>query len=176
MYAAGPQAPSISRWSLETDASPWGGGAVLKVGGKATQYTAWVWSDADVKHLGVVTGIPKYQTFWEMLCVALSLVTWSPQFTQQTLTVLCDNKSSLQAALDLKGKHCMLAIARELAWRKARYQWSFAVAHLPKEQNTVADALSRLQAPDAAPLPKEVSQAVWRDPTTVASFWKLADP
>ena len=41
IHARPATAASMASWSIETDASPWGGGAVLGRGGKAMEYTAW---------------------------------------------------------------------------------------------------------------------------------------
>ena len=62
-----------------------------------------------------------------------------------------DNLASLNLALGLKGNGVEGAVARELAWRSARYRWSYAVAHLPAEGNKVADRMSRILDPS---LPK----------------------
>ena len=54
--------------------------------------------------------------------------------------------------LDLKGKGSELAVAREVAWRKARRGWEYALGHLPTEKNNIADALSRLaESPESYP-------------------------
>jgi hypothetical protein len=173
IYAISPPAASTSSWSLRTDASPWGGGAAIYSSDEVIEYTSWVWTDHDAAHLGVVTGDPAFQTFWELLAVALALELWGKEFTKVSLAVLNDNTAALQGLLDLAGKGIQLAIARELAWRKAKFGWQLAVGHLPAEQNTIADSLSRLSAPDAAVLPEELEGARRREAPSPADFWKL---
>ena len=53
--------------------------------------------------------------------------------------------------MTLKAAPSLRKIARELAWRVARYQWRFLVAHVTTEMNTVADALSRLEDDSLTP-------------------------
>eukprot|EP00959_Pyramimonas_sp_CCMP1952_P441472 9242080-Pyramimonas_sp.AAC.1 len=47
----------------------------------------------------------------------------------------------------------MLTVARELAWRTAKWPLHFDCGHLPKGRNLVADALSRLGAAPPSSLP-----------------------
>eukprot|EP00972_Heterocapsa_arctica_P031240 4600139-Heterocapsa_arctica.AAC.1 len=64
--------------------------------------------------------------------------------------------AALSDAISLRGKGSvpgMNIIARELAWRKASFGWQYAVAHLPKELNVLADALSRVASVPPAPQP-----------------------
>ena len=104
---------------------------------------------------------PQHQTLWEFLALGLALCTFAPGFTDKVaLAVLGDNIGSLQALLDLSGSGLMVAIAQEIAWRRARYNWKYAVANLPSEQNKEANALSRLHAPDATSLPASLDRAV----------------
>ena len=116
-------------------------------------------------------GVPSWQSFWEMLTCGLALSMWASD--KEALAVLGDNTASLQDALDLKGSRCMLAVAREIAWRQGRRGWLFAVGHLAAEFNTAADALSRLEAPDPSPLPPEVQGARRLHLAPVASYWQI---
>ena len=152
---------------------PLGRGALLRVSGQPIEFVRWVWSTQDVGHLNICTGDPKHQTFWEFLTVALTLTVWGCKFRRQKVTILCDNSAALQAALDLKGRGDMLTIAREVAWRQAREKWLFQVAHLPNEQNTSADALSRMSMPRPASLPDELTGARELAAPLVSEFWKL---
>eukprot|EP00972_Heterocapsa_arctica_P108670 16001648-Heterocapsa_arctica.AAC.2 len=64
--------------------------------------------------------------------------------------------AALSDAIAFRGKGTvpgMNVIARELAWRKAAFGWQYAVAHLPKELNVLADALSRAASVPPAPQP-----------------------
>ena len=171
--AEGPKPASLSSWSLATDASPWGGGAVLLHDGVPMEYTMWNWQDDQVEHLGVVTGVPAHQTFWEFFCVALALTVWAKNFTSESLALLCDNTAALQNALDMKGSGAQLEVAQELAWRRARGRWAYEPGHLPSQQNVLADALSRLAAPDAKEIPAELKGAILRTAPDPKLFWKL---
>ena len=70
----------------------------------------------------------------------------------------------------------MLAISRELAWRRARRNWTLGCGHLPSEANSMADALSRLCAEVPAKLPAVLSNVPQRDAPELASFWIAASP
>ena len=171
--ADGPRPASLSSWSLATDASPWGGGAVLLHNGVPMEYATWQWKDEQVEHLGVVIGDPAHQTFWEFFCLALSLTIWAKNFVAESLALLCDNTAALQNALDMKGSGAQLEVAQELAWRKARGRWAYEPGHLPSQQNVLADALSRLSAPDSKQTPEELSGAILREAPDPRMFWKL---
>ena len=78
--------------------------------------------------------------------------------------MLGDNVAALQAALALTGRGSFNAVAKEIAWRKARRGWRFEVGHLPKEANLLADALSRQAAacPDPIAFPTHALAAAKR--------------
>ena len=116
-------------------------------------------------------GLPEFQTFWEYLALLLCLCTFARR--GEPIAVIGDNTASLQLALSLSGGDGLLAISRELSWRKARFGWIFAVGHLPTESNGIADALSRLtqhQRPPCLPQPL-LGIPIWRPPS-VAKLWK----
>ena len=48
---------------FQVDASPWGGGATLRVKGKIIEYWWCIWETKSVAHLKVQTGLPKHHTF-----------------------------------------------------------------------------------------------------------------
>ena len=173
--ADGVERARVSVWSVATDASPWGGGAVMFVNNEPAEYCVCTWQTQDAAHLGVAIGDPAFQTFWELLTVALALCQWSRSFTTTALAILNDNVSALQSALDMKGKGPLVMVAREIAWRRANYGWAYEVAHLPSEQNALADDLSRLHAPDKASLPAQLSRARACDAVPVTDFWKLKE-
>ena len=63
-----------------------------------------------------------------------------------------DNLASLNLAISSKSKGLLGYIGRELAWRRAKYDWHLAVAHFPAESNKLADRLSKLADPSLPPL------------------------
>ena len=69
-----------------------------------------------------------------------------------SLLICGDNLASLSLAVSSKSKGLLGFIGRELAWRRARFDWQLAVAHLPAEANKLADRLSRLADPALGPL------------------------
>ena len=145
---APPPAASRSGWWIEFDASPFGGGAVLKnATGAAEEYFSTIWSNDDAAHLQVKTHDPAFQTFWEFCTLLLCLLTWGKHFVNESVVLYGDNTAALSGALSLKGKGNLLAVAREIAWRQAKHGWKFETAHLPSEHNQVADALSRIADP-----------------------------
>ena len=125
--------------------------------------------------MGVTTGVPKHQSFWEFLAAALAFSTWGRNFRKAAVALLCDNSSAMQSSISLKGKGANLQIARELAWRQAKYGWKFEVGHLPKEANLRADALSRVCALERTAIPAELKQATQVPAYQVREFWKLRD-
>ena len=68
------------------------------------------------------------------------------------------------------------AVAKEVAWRKARRGWRFEVGHLPKEANLLADALSRQAAacPDPIAFPAQALASAKRvDCPNLKNLWKV---
>ena len=143
-----PKPASASGWRVEFDASIYGGGAVLRApGGDIDQYFTVVWQGNEAPHLNIIPGETRFQTFWEFATLFLALLVWADFFVDTSLAVLGDNTGALTNALQLKGRGPLLAIAREISWRKARRSWAFEVGHLPSEHNSIADALSRIADP-----------------------------
>ena len=95
---------------------------------------------------------------------------------QESLQLVGDNVGALEAALQLKGAGPMLAIARELAWRRARRRWSYRVGHISTEANRVPDALSRVHDPSPARFPSEALANAQQVPCpAVQGLWVLRD-
>ena len=67
----------------------------------------------------------------------------------------------------------MLVVAKEIAWRKARFGWHYECGHLPSEVNTISDDLSRLSGPDAVPVPEVLRGVQWIQPPAPGSLWQL---
>ena len=172
-----PPSATRSGWWVEFDASPYGGGAVLKnPEGIAVEYFAVVWDGAEAIHLNVAIEDPAYQTFWEFATLFLVLMVWGDKFVEESLLILGDNTAALSNALSLKGRGCLLAVAREIAWRQARRKWCFETGHLPSEHNVIADALSRIVDPKGKAWPSlalSVAEAV--QPPKLQDLW-LAHP
>ena len=128
------------------------------------------WQDSEVEKLGVQTGLPAHQTFWELLALACCLLVWGDRLAvDYELAVVGDNTGSLQCALDQKGRGAMNALSQELSWRRARHRWAFTLGHIPTESNKWADALSRL--PRGVSVPPALDQARRLSPPSLAKFW-----
>lgn len=67
----------------------------------------------------------------------------------------------------------MAAIAREIAWRRARYNWQYMIGHLAAEHNMEADAISKLSAPDRLAIPASLDRAANRPVHAVSAFRRL---
>jgi len=133
--------------ALHIDASPWGGGLVLHVGGKPVEYAEVRWRRRDAKKLKTSIGSPDGQTTWEYVVVLLGLLIWGSEHRETGLALLGDNLAALGGALSMKGRGSLSTVTRELAWRRVRFAWRYAAGHLPSEHNVLADALSRLHCP-----------------------------
>ena len=177
MSAEQPRDKPTGDWTIEFDASIYGGGTVLKhPSGTIRQYFAVVWDGSEAEHLSVVTHDSAFQTFWEFATLLLCLLTWGDGFAGMAVTILGDNAGSLQNALSLKGRGPLLAIARELSWRQVRRGWTFHVAHLPSDHNRIADCLSRVaDINDPAAWPRRsLSGAIAASPPRLHDIWRAA--
>jgi hypothetical protein len=168
-----PIAASPGGWTIEFDASIYGGGGVLRNPDReVVEYFSIVWNGEEAKHLHVVPGDSRHQTFWEYATLLLCLMTWGDNFVKESVLVVGDNTGSLSNALSLKGKGDLLAISRELSWRQARRHWLFSVGHLPSEHNVVADALSRRTDPKGVAWPSlALRSADFRSPPNLRDVW-----
>ena len=176
IYASKPPTPSAKILAFEFDASPWGGGGILWRNGQPAEWWTlrWCVEDCRLAEPRLELGAPKWQTFWEYLALALSLCVWAEPGVP--LAVIGDNTGSLQLLLDCGGSGGILAISRELAWRRARRNWQLGAGHLPTEANKLADALSRLWAQEPADIPTELANLIQVQPEPVATFWQAIRP
>ena len=168
-----PKAASPGGWTIEFDASIYAEDGVLRNPDReVVEYFSIVWDGEEAKHLHVVPGDSRHQTFWEYATLLLCLMTWGDNFTKESVLVVGDNTGSLSNALSLKGKGDLLAISRELSWCQARRHWQFSVGHLPSEHNVVADALSRRTDPKGAPWPSlALRSASFKAPPNLRDIW-----
>ena len=157
--------------SVEFDASPWGGGAVLLETGRPAAYFATVWTMDLLERFNANTGDSRWQSLWEFVTLLLCLNIWGDLAVDSTLTLRGDNIAALQDAVALKGRGLMNAVARELTWRKALFGWQFNVEHIPSELNCVADALSRLYADETASLPASLTTVHRVDVPELGRIW-----
>ena len=146
-------APRISLKSATIvyfDASLWGGGGVKYDNQVATEWFEVHWSSVDLSPLGLEVGRPADQTSFEYLTLFISLLAWASTARANGLALLGDNVAALQCATTLAGRGPLNSLSREIAWRRIRHSWRYAVGHVRAEENEIADALSRTAAPEGS--------------------------
>ena len=161
-------------WAVVFDASPWGGGAVLYHGQKPVEYMATAWSDALCQRLQVSRGESRCLACFEALVALSAIEKWCCQGLLREVALVGDNLAALSVAISLRGKGDLAQVCREVALRQAWYGLHVAVGHLPTELNTIADALSRLFAPQAAALPVQLGKARVRDWPGIQELLRLS--
>ena len=175
IFSQGHPLADVKTWRVEFDASPWGAGGILFLNDTPAKFFVHTWLAEEFEPEVVKIGDCAFQTLFEFVTLFLCLVLWASD-GDATLAILGDNVSALQAALTLRCRGSMLRVAREIAWRKARFRWSFSVGHLPKESNRLADALSRQAAgcPEAVLFPGQaLSGAVQVVAPKVRDLWYI---
>jgi len=90
----------------------------------------------------------KHITFLELFPIVLAIILWGEQLCNRKLLLRCDN----QAVVDIisrqtsRDQPCM-SLVRELVLRCLQHNILIKARHIPGVDNTIADALSRLQVP-----------------------------
>ncbi len=140
------------------DASPWGiGGVLFDDQSRPISYFADELTEADEEILGAVRGLSDHMTLWEGLVILVALRLWKPAQDSRAVLVhvKSDNISACRVLLKLVAHSpSMNQIARELALDFAECSHPPTIAeHVPGISNILADALSRLYAPEAAKVP-----------------------
>jgi hypothetical protein len=133
VWARAPAVAKDTPWTVEVDASPWGGGGVLLENGTPREWFSTRWTNDTAAAFRVVIGKSDHQTFWEFYNLLLALMLWASRFRVPGLRILGDNTGALADVLKLSGKGAMMAVAREVSWRQVRGHWVFEVGHLPGE-------------------------------------------
>ncbi|CAK0821592.1 unnamed protein product, partial [Prorocentrum cordatum] len=144
-----PPAPVLATF----DASPWGRGGILWRAAEPVEYFVVTWDSTILALFEAEAGVSRWQLLWGFVTLLVCLLLWGRHAVDHVLTIHGDNVAALQDGLAMKGRGRMLDVAREIAWRKARYNWTFTTAHIPAELNDDADALSRLTAAPPKKLP-----------------------
>ena len=147
---------------ISYDASPWGWGALRRTNGIPTSWAAGLWDETIVERFRAVVGDPAFQTLWEHVAELYALILWADEAEGAPFALQGGNLGALNNFARLRGRGALLQVTREMAWRKAARRWTAVVSHRPSECNDIADALSRLGAPEAKPMPPvlaEVPQA-----------------
>ena len=148
-------------WSITTDASPWGFGAVLSrlPSLHPVAYYHDAPGPADIQRFDAQTGDPAFNTLWEALAILVALRVWQPHFGPgPPLQMRSDNLGVLQALSARSAPAASLQTSRQaLSSDEELHNFGIrALVHIPGASNVVADALSRLGAPDPKPFPAEL--------------------
>ena len=123
---------------VETDACSAGGGIFFR---GSWHYTHWAtdWPAASQLHIN----------YKETLCVILAARAWAPLWKDHMVTIFTD--STVCRALINKGtsRHLLIMESlRELFWLSVQYNFHIRAVHVRGQDNTVADAISRITAPN----------------------------
>ena len=168
---------------MELDASPWGYGGVLYLGGEAKFWLAEAISKEDVARFGIIVGEAKFQALLEVLAVLIGLRTWAGVIgnNRWAACVRSDSQAALGAAFKLRSPvPAINSVVREVALDLAESKYSIDfLEHLPGRCNVHADVLSRFYQPGKSrDVPLEFAGASRSWPTRRSlSWWETAgDP
>ena len=145
------------------DASPWGVGATLLLGGSPIEWLGDDLTAEDHSILGTNPGDPAGQASFEALAILVACRTWLPLWHDLPLTVVLqsDSIAALGSAAKLGSSVPALnTVIRELALEMAEGCFEVDLfGHIPGHLNVWADALSRLRDPNGQKtVPEELLQ------------------
>ena len=139
-----------------TDASPWGIGGVLFEGPAPIAWFHDTFHRPDLDRFSATIGESGFTTLWEALAILVAVRLWRrPDHTRVVVHVRSDSLGALKAI----AKHAspspgISTLLREFALEEAESELCFgSLDHIPGFSNTLADALSRLVAPEPKALP-----------------------
>ena len=151
------------RFTIVTDASPWGIGGVLYFHGDPVAYFFDALSTEDLRRFRAKIGVSDHTTTWEALAILVALRVWKPLFKwYDAVAVRSDSHGSLSAFAALASKSPQLnLLVTELSLDLALSEAAIlSLTHIPGISNEAADTLSRLYSPDPKPLPAELDRAI----------------
>ncbi|KAL7296999.1 hypothetical protein TKK_0009434 [Trichogramma kaykai] len=135
-----PKESSVLR--LVTDASTLAAGAVLE------QETEFGWQPLSFFSKKFTTGQKKYSPYdLELTAIYLAVKHFHSELEGRYFEIYCDHKP-LQYAFVQTPEHAPLVRQRQLAYIS---QYCTSIKYLPGKDNSVADALSRADAPESSP-------------------------
>ena len=158
---------SVHRFTIVTDASPWGIGGVLYFISAAVAYFSDELHPCDLNRFRARIGEFAFTTVWESLAILVALRLWRPLFAYfDAAGVRSDSHGSLSALASLSTLSASLhLIVCEIALDTALADCALtSLTHIPGVSNTVADVLSRVYSPDPKPWPRELDSAVRCNP------------
>jgi hypothetical protein len=141
--------------TMEVDASPWGGGAVLWLGppeGRHTrrpqEYMAIVWDKGDEMLLQAVIGMPHGQARWEAYMFTLAMRQWCHSDLVGRIVMVGDAEGVISSLCRFSSKDSIINdMAKEIGLMLAPWGYALEGVHIWSENNTWADALSRQIVP-----------------------------
>ena len=166
------------RFTVVTDASPWGLGGILLHDGTIMEYFGDAISSGDTRRFRASRGDPAHMGIWEALAILVAIRCWEPVLASSPFVTLRADNLGIVYAYDRLRSRCphVSKILRETAYTEAFMCSGLGVfnvvTHIPGFSNSIADALSRLHAPSPKPIPPEVSRATRVFPISRdESFW-----
>ena len=162
--------------TMEVDASPWGGGAVLWRGSPRSRHLvrplAWLsclWQAEDASLLQCKIGEPDGQARWEAFMFAIALRQWIRPGLTGRIVIVGDAEGVISSLTKLKSKDWIInSMAKEVALLLAPLGLSLIGLHIWGEENTWADALSR------SAVPAQLQQVPREEPAARSSAdWNL---
>ena len=149
------------KWGLVivTDASPWGGGALLWSSWQAydknepaNEFIQVEWTALHERLVMGKVGLPEHQASFEMLMMILALRTWTDHHTRGTVTMVGDAAGALCDLVAMRAKTVVLNnLIKEAALHLAPLGLDVQGLHIWGVNNEMADQLSRWTASGARP-------------------------
>jgi hypothetical protein len=136
---------------IGTDASPWGMGGWLTIGGQYVHYFAVPITAEDAKLYAVDIGSAAGQQVWECLAVLVAIDMWATHWQKHRiiLQLRSDNVTALTALVKMRPKTEGIGIiVRELAMRLVDLSFPPDAYHTPGVSHIIADRLSRVFSPE----------------------------
>ena len=163
-------------YTVRTDASPFGMGAILFKAGTPVSWIALDWSQQDLTLLKATLGDPAWQAEWELLALLIAFDTWLPLLRGEVACLAqTDATAALFSANRAAGRTpAMNAIAAELSLRMEAAQVSLEAEHYRGSLNFECDALSRLS--QGAQMPTSLLRVPRSTPKPRTAFFFWAWP
>ena len=137
--------------TIKSDASPWGGGALMwrtwaayQADDPADEYLQIPWNNLHERLVSGRTGVPDFQADWEALMFVISLKTWTDTNIVGKVTVIGDAAGVISDLVAMKAKAKTINnLVKETALHLAPLGLELDGLHVWAEHNTHADELSR---------------------------------
>ncbi|CAE7648821.1 unnamed protein product [Symbiodinium sp. CCMP2592] len=168
--------PAHTDVEIVTDASPWGIGGIMRVGGKPTEIFYSNLPDELLKKFSAERGVSKFNTLWEGVALLVAFRLWLPNLSFGAVyRAKSDNLGFLRALSRGSAKSATLnVLAREFSLDVALRSYQVrGLAHIPGISNIQADALSRLFSPEPKHFPPELEHVPARTVDLTEAFWKV---